>query len=650
MTTAAFDRYNNRRNFEIPIPPDEFGHDGGAFYRCYDELADEFDDNMVEGLKQQLDGLLLFAGLFAGVNSAFLALTLPLMSPDPADDTNALLRENNALLRQSILQINDSIPTQGLLPSESFSPTGKILTVNIMFSRTGGGPDRQRWEQLQRFLGAERWKLQGILDDILPSILQAGLIIFCTSLTVYLSTLHPTLSTVVGAIMCTGLAILIITAIFSLWDKFCPFQSPLSHFIKFLPTVLFSIANAVKIISNKITVAGVMGAICWVLLAPVVPIILVLGRDEVMEAIQSLLRALKRRPVKEGTLQVISIRRAICASDDPLTLTYSLSNLLSIGDGAMLRVLLGDDEFYQRLLTLLESSYSRALQFLGRDQSGLASSVTWMYRATLIHVTMHGLDRWRPEPFQRNQLWIGCDEPSSTITSFLSQAPHPKLINGCLCYITLYSASLRNNGQDEFTPAHYTELQRLFDPTWERIGIILLVVAHFDGIYSNIYPEESAYYGLQLSRLAHWSYTGEPEAVMESLKFMLLYLRSSNCKEPEPLITFLVETFTWTSKAAVDAEGRAKISVPDSVDLFILSRQLLLVAQCPREFAAIERIIGDIIVNIFDSQSSLPMSGVDYSQDKDELDIKPDVASAISGLIMLLLELCKVENTPTAAT
>ncbi|KAG8922673.1 hypothetical protein FRC01_013746, partial [Tulasnella sp. 417] len=260
---AAFDS-RNPALFEVPVPPPEFGQDGGKFYHYYDAFAEEIDDNMVSGLKEQLEGLLIFAGLFAGVNTAFLALTIPLMSPDPADDTNALLRDNNAILLNLALGRNDTLPTPSPLPSETFSPTSKVLTVNVLFSvsltfaiissflavlgrqwlvyyrkRTGGGPERQRWEQLKRFLGAERWRLEWVLDDFLPSLLQIGLIIFCISLTIYLNTLHTTLSNVVGALFCVGLAILVITAIFVTWDKFCPFQSPLSHAVSpFIPVVI----------------------------------------------------------------------------------------------------------------------------------------------------------------------------------------------------------------------------------------------------------------------------------------------------------------------------------------------------------------------------------------------------------------------------
>ena len=50
----------NAPPLEIPDPPHGFGEDGGKFYRCYDALADEIDDDMTKGLKEQLDGMLIF--------------------------------------------------------------------------------------------------------------------------------------------------------------------------------------------------------------------------------------------------------------------------------------------------------------------------------------------------------------------------------------------------------------------------------------------------------------------------------------------------------------------------------------------------------------------------------------------------------------
>ncbi|KIO21839.1 hypothetical protein M407DRAFT_79868, partial [Tulasnella calospora MUT 4182] len=104
------------------------------FYQRYDALAGEIDEDMVNGLKEHLDGLLVFAGLFAGVNSAFLALTLPLLSADPVDDTNALLVQNNALLFHLASGRNDTPPMTFTLPSSTFAASHSTLAINILFS------------------------------------------------------------------------------------------------------------------------------------------------------------------------------------------------------------------------------------------------------------------------------------------------------------------------------------------------------------------------------------------------------------------------------------------------------------------------------------------------------------------------------------
>ncbi|KIO20611.1 hypothetical protein M407DRAFT_60008, partial [Tulasnella calospora MUT 4182] len=85
------------------------------------------DEDMVKSLKSQLDFTLIFAGLFAGVNTALLALTLPKMSADPADDTNALLL-------QLVTGGNHTIQSADDLPSATFTPSPGIVPVNVLFS------------------------------------------------------------------------------------------------------------------------------------------------------------------------------------------------------------------------------------------------------------------------------------------------------------------------------------------------------------------------------------------------------------------------------------------------------------------------------------------------------------------------------------
>ncbi|KAG9014916.1 hypothetical protein FRB90_005127, partial [Tulasnella sp. 427] len=215
----------------------------------YDALAEELDTDMVKSLKTQLDGILIFAGLFAGVNSAFLALTLPQMSADPADDTNALLF---ALVTGR----NDTILSEQDLPSAKFSPPRHILPVNILFSlsltlaiissflavlgqqwlvsyrrKSGGGKEGQRREQLLRYLGAERWRMKEILNDVLPALLQLGLTIFCVAFAIYLSPLSKVVCYVVIGPMAIAILTLSFMTVAAAWDRWCPFKSPLSHLL-----------------------------------------------------------------------------------------------------------------------------------------------------------------------------------------------------------------------------------------------------------------------------------------------------------------------------------------------------------------------------------------------------------------------------------
>ncbi|KAG8930973.1 hypothetical protein FRC00_000932, partial [Tulasnella sp. 408] len=61
MATAGHNSANSLpKDFQIPDPVEEFGQDGGHFYHCYDAIAKEIDEGMTSGLKEQLEGLLVF--------------------------------------------------------------------------------------------------------------------------------------------------------------------------------------------------------------------------------------------------------------------------------------------------------------------------------------------------------------------------------------------------------------------------------------------------------------------------------------------------------------------------------------------------------------------------------------------------------------
>lgn len=329
------------------------------------------------------------AGLFAGINSAFLALTLPQLNADPVDDTNALLLWNNALLLHLALGSNDTLPMSTTLPSSTFTASRDILAANMLFSisltsalvssflavlgrqwlvyyrkRSGGGPDHERWEQLKRYLGAEKWYLQLILDDIIPSLLQIGLIIFCISLIIYLQTLNPMVAQIVGIPLFVGLTMAFLSAICTIWDKFCPFQSPFSHFVGWC-TFSIQATLGYRQTSN--------------------------GEED------------------RASLHVTAISRAISTSDDDDTLLLAANSIISIQSEISLRQLWNDGSLWTRILELCKRSRERFLHLEPSDLTrNSASATARLFRALLAHIL----------------LYLGGDASSEALSEFL------KLVQG----------------------------------------------------------------------------------------------------------------------------------------------------------------------------------------------------------------------------
>ncbi|KAG9032943.1 hypothetical protein FS837_002584 [Tulasnella sp. UAMH 9824] len=419
---------------KIPEPPEEFGQDGGKFYECYDKLAADMDEETTYVLKEQLEGLLLFvfaltrtpqAGLFAGINTTFLFLTLPMMWSDAFMDTNALIGQTNSILVQIALGRNGSIPSYVDLPSTSYTPSSEIVTINVLFclsltfavissflamlgrqwlfyyrKQGGGGPDRERWEQLQRFLGARRWRLELILDDVLPSLLQMGLIIFCFAFVTFLRTLSHRVSTIVSIPLLLALTFFMGTALCVTWDKFCPFQSPLSHFFE---GVLHSISRIVTLFAKgfisfsqslkEVWTTGTFGDQRHTP-AQIINAIQEFEFNSILDGsprVNRLFRTLKsgRKEDPLESLQIFALQRSVCTSEDPVTLLCAVANIPTITNPKHVQKLWEDKAFQERLIKLYMGSFDRTLRLLGRDQVDLAREAEQLYGAAVTHILFY---------------------------------------------------------------------------------------------------------------------------------------------------------------------------------------------------------------------------------------------------------------------
>ncbi|KIO28215.1 hypothetical protein M407DRAFT_49521, partial [Tulasnella calospora MUT 4182] len=173
------------------------------FWKRYDHLADSHDKKMASNLNGNLDVLLIFAALFSGINTAFISITMPDLSPNPADETNSLLR-------LIVMRVDNTTLTPAGLPPP-FSPNPTSIIVNCFlyaslscsllaavgammskewlqsFDRTGQtGPLEEQGRFRQRkFNEVERWHLETVIKS-LPNVLLLSVILFFTGVGLFL--------------------------------------------------------------------------------------------------------------------------------------------------------------------------------------------------------------------------------------------------------------------------------------------------------------------------------------------------------------------------------------------------------------------------------------------------------------------------------
>ncbi|KAG8870776.1 hypothetical protein FRB98_001346 [Tulasnella sp. 332] len=217
----------------------------GEFWTRYDRIADAHDKDMLERLHSNLDVLLIFAGLFSAVNTAFIVVTLANLSSNPSDETNTLLRllvshaDNSTLLpndtNQSLTVANAAIRQNctffASLCSSLLAATGAVLAKQwlVTYDRTGqtGSLETQSLRRTEKFLGAEAWGLQPVVE-FLPTLLLISLALFFVALVDFLWTVSLPVALVVLVFFAFGAFSYGFTVVAAAIDPKCPFQTSVS--------------------------------------------------------------------------------------------------------------------------------------------------------------------------------------------------------------------------------------------------------------------------------------------------------------------------------------------------------------------------------------------------------------------------------------
>ncbi|KAG6901207.1 hypothetical protein C0995_015400 [Termitomyces sp. Mi166 len=243
------------RNYDYTkiYSPDKQGEEAkenARVWNVYLDEAENYDADMIQGFRNIIDGLLVFAALFSAVVTTFVAQTSQALQPDNAQIMVSLLVENNQLLRVAGNRTSISAVPGASLGLGSRTYTSIDIWVNGLFFTSlalslstalltvlakqwiqaytaivPGGAKTRALTRHFRFQGLMKWKLGDVIES-LPLILHGSVAIFLVGLALYVWQLSSPICGVVSAITALTFLFYFGTSMIPAFDIGCPYRIP----------------------------------------------------------------------------------------------------------------------------------------------------------------------------------------------------------------------------------------------------------------------------------------------------------------------------------------------------------------------------------------------------------------------------------------
>ncbi|KAI0336714.1 hypothetical protein GY45DRAFT_1315330 [Cubamyces sp. BRFM 1775] len=225
-----------------------------AWAACAKALR-EYDEDMIQAWKEEIDTLLVFAGLFSAILTAFNIESYTLLQQQPEDATVAILSQISAQLNSFSANanfVNTTRPTEPSSLVPPFRASALAVRLNAMWfsalvcSLVSASLGLMVKQWLREYLAGSsnisresirirQFRYQGLRDWyvpeiilFLPMLLQLALVLFFIGLLDLLWSLHPVVAAIVTVIIAlTGLFALA-ACIFPPLFPDCPYKSPQS--------------------------------------------------------------------------------------------------------------------------------------------------------------------------------------------------------------------------------------------------------------------------------------------------------------------------------------------------------------------------------------------------------------------------------------
>ncbi|KAG8855298.1 hypothetical protein FRB96_007096 [Tulasnella sp. 330] len=232
-----------------PQKPEAASTDKIDFWHRYDNFAETHDKAMLDRLDRDLDVLLIFAGLFSAINTAFIVLTITDLSAPPQYQTNALLILQLKGVAYNTLSSNDlnppfTPPYAAVRQNSAFlaslcasvlASAGAMVGKQWLqsYDRAGqtGSHELQAMRRTEKWLGAETWYLRPVVES-LPMLLLISLGLFFIALGDYLLSTNRSVANVVIGFAVVGGTLYSGSVIVAAIYPNCPFQTSVSRLLQ----------------------------------------------------------------------------------------------------------------------------------------------------------------------------------------------------------------------------------------------------------------------------------------------------------------------------------------------------------------------------------------------------------------------------------
>ncbi|TCD65808.1 hypothetical protein EIP91_002201 [Steccherinum ochraceum] len=212
-----------------------------AWSTC-DKKLKHHDYNMVKAWKEDIDTLLVLAGLISAVLTAFIIESYKLLQPDPEDTTNLLLQQLIAqsagnftaptriqFVRSSFAVRLNTFWFSSLVFSLSSASLGILVKqwLQSFISSAASSPRESARVRQFRYQGLVRWRIPEVIA-LLPILVQFALGFFFVGLLDLLWTLDNVVAGIVSVIVATSLLFVVVTTFTPSFSQSCPHKSPQS--------------------------------------------------------------------------------------------------------------------------------------------------------------------------------------------------------------------------------------------------------------------------------------------------------------------------------------------------------------------------------------------------------------------------------------